>query len=120
MQNKKGRTTRNELLKRQIERFLMKKNFNPLYVGFSYTVTILNELLTKKYQRFNLSSEIFPKVAKKYSANKHNIQRCLTFFFNANKKFYLPDYCSKNTTKGIIDYLYREAQQDVFIKNFLV
>lgn len=105
-------TSKKELIiKEKINIELNKLNFNFSYVGTKYLSECIYELYKRELSSFNLSKDIYPIIARKYSTSHTNIkcnifQATLNSYYDCEQykleKYFGRYFLSKPKTKDII------------------
>lgn len=99
------------LIKEKINKELNKLNYNFSYIGTKYLSECIYELYKRNISSFNLSKDIYPLIAKKYSTSNTNIkcnifQATLNSYYdceqNKLEKYFGRHFYSKPQTKDII------------------
>lgn len=71
----------NKDLKKEVDKYLIEKGYNPNLKGFQYFSDIATIGLTKKQFSKTFMCEIFPFIAHKYNIKEHSVQRQLRYTF---------------------------------------
>lgn len=99
------------LIKEKINKELSKLNYNFSYIGTKYLSECIYELYKRNISSFNLSKDIYPLIAKKYSTSNTNIkcnifQATLNSYYDCEQdkleKYFGKHFYSKPQTKDII------------------
>lgn len=79
---------KNKELKKEVEKYLTRKGFNPSLKGFEYFCDIATIGLVKKKYSKTFMCEIYPFIAHKYNIKEFSVQRQLRYTFTlANYNF---------------------------------